>query len=201
MAKKVMPFEDAKIGDTINVGTLKNPIYMTKTRGDLNFEIWYVPEFPLTEIDISYTQAQSWIDRNKGSLPGLEADLRKQGLVNPLIVRFRKKYGDAVPLILVGGARLPTLLKIGYTKAPVVVCGEGGAKYDGAIHYRWSDPALHSLFKDGYLGLNTTGLCMARCSNRTRGEQPGPDSPMSYREKFSEGFHVERPEGAPPIKD
>lgn len=200
--KRVKPFEEANIGDLVNVGTLKNPMYVQKTRGDLSFEIWYVPEFPLSEFDLGYTLAESWKKRNEASLAGLEEDIRKQGQVNPLIARYRKRYGDTVrPTLLVGGARLPTLIKIGYTHAKVLVCGEGGAKYDGAIQYRWSDPALHALFKDGYLGLNTTGLCMARCSNRTRGEQPGPDSPMSYREKISEAFFVDRPEGAPKVDD
>lgn len=193
----------SKDPNLVNVGTLKNPMWVKKQKIDrLGFELWYVPEFPLSAFDLSYTAAESWKKRNASSLEALEADIRRQGLVNPLIARFRKSHGDlACPVLLVGGARLPILLKIGYTVAPVLVCGEGGAQYAGAIQYQWEDPALHALFKDGYLGLNTTGLCMARCSNRSRGEMPGPDSPMSYREKVSESLHVSRPPGAPPVKE
>lgn len=190
----------------VNVGTLKNPIWVAKKppiKGyDLGFELWYVKEFPLSDIDLGYTDAPSWKARNEASLDGLEANIRKQGMVNPLIVRYRKTHGDTDrPTLLVGGARLFVIVRrLGWTHAPVLVCGEGGRKYEGAVEYKWEDPELHALFKDGYLGLNTTGLCMARCSNRSKGEMPGPDSPMSYREKFSETQHVERPPGAPPVK-
>lgn len=168
----------------------------------LGFEVWYVPEFPLGDFSLEYTEAESWQKRNVASLDLLESDIRARGLVNPLIARYRKSHGDTVrPILLVGGARLCVLVRrLGYTHAPCVVCGEGGRKYAGATQYQWADKALHDLFKDGYLGLNTTGLCMARCSNRTLGELPGPDSPMSYREKVSDILYVERPPGAPPVK-
>jgi hypothetical protein len=168
----------------------------------MGFEIWYVPEFPLADIDLGYSEAESWKKRNAASLDALEADIRAQGMVNPLIVRYRKSHGDvSSPTLLVGGARLVVIrTRLHWELSPVLVCGEGGRKYPGAIEYKWEDPELHALFKDGYLGLNTTGLCMARCSNRSKGEMPGPNSPMSYREKFSETQHVERPPGAPPVK-
>lgn len=191
----------------VNVGTAKNPRWVEKVVHDgskpypMGFEIWYVKDFPLVDIDLDYATAPSWIARNQASLDALEADIRKQGLVNPLIVRWRKSHGDTVrPTLLVGGARLVVLrTRLGVSTAPVLVCGEGGRRYEGAIEYKWEDPELHALFKDGYLGLNTTGLCMARCSNRSKGEMPGPDSPMSYREKFSASRHVDRPPGAPPV--
>lgn len=193
----------------VNVGTLKNPIWVERKahKGPkpypMGFEIWYVKDFPLADIDLGYADAESWKKRNEHTLDALEADIRKQGMVNPLIIRWRKSHGDiSKPTLLVGGARLVVIVKrLGWTSAPVVVCGEGGSRYSGAVEYKWEDPELHSLFKDGYLGLNTTGLCMARCSNRSKGEMPGPNSPMSYREKFSETQHVERPPGAPPVKD
>lgn len=160
----------------------------------IDYELWYVPEFPLGEFDLSYTNSKRWKERNEKSLLLLEEDIKRQGLVNPLIARYNKKYGDtAKPVLLVGGARLPTLIKLGYTHAPVLVCGDGGRKYAGAILYTWDDPELHALFKDGYLGVNTTGLCMARCSNRSKGEMPGPDSPCSYREAISDVLYAVRP--------
>lgn len=173
----------------------------TKKVDVLGFELWYVPEFPLGDFDMSYTEDESWQKRNAASLDLLEADIIRQGLVNPLIARYRKSYGDTdAPVLLVGGARLYVLRnRLGWTHAPVLVCGEGGRKYEGAIQYQWEDVALHELFKDGYLGLNTTGLCMARCSNRSKGEVPG-DGKCSYREKYSDAGYVERPPGAPPVK-
>jgi hypothetical protein len=187
----------------VNVGTLRNPRYVERKKVDvLGFELWYVPEFPLSEFDMTYTEAESWKKRNESSLDLLEHDIKRQGLVNPLIARYRKSHGDTIqPVLLVGGARLYVLLRrLGWTHAPVLVCGEGGRKYKGAIEYKWEDPELHALFKDGYLGLNTTGLCMARCSNRSKGEVPG-DGKCTYREKYAEAQYVERPPGAPPVKE
>jgi hypothetical protein len=187
----------------VNIGTLKNPRMVERKKIDyIGFEIWYVPEFPLADIDIGFTDAPSWKLRNEKSLDLLESDIQRQGLVNPLICRFRKTHGDIDrPTLLVGGARLFVLVRrLNRTHAPMLVCGEGGARYSGAIKYEWEDPALHALFKDGYLGMNTTGLCMARCSNRSKGEVPG-DGKCSYREKVSEYLYVERPPGAPPVKD
>lgn len=168
----------------------------------MGFEIWYVEKFPLGEFDLAYTSDPAWQKRNESSIELMVNDIQRQGLVNPLICRYRKSHGDTVsPVLLVGGVRLFVLrTKLGWTHAPMVVCGEGGRKYEGGIKYTWEDPVLHALFKDGYLGLNTTGLCMARCSNRSRGEVPGPDSPMTYREKFSDTQYVERPPGAPPVR-
>src|SRR5690606_23150640 len=120
--------------DWVNVGTVKNPLMAQVCTAVVDYELWYVPEFPLSEFDLSYTETEAWKKRNESSLELLETDIRRQGLVNPLIARYRKKYGDTIaPVLLVGGARLPVLLKIGYTHAPVLVCGEGGAKYSGAI--------------------------------------------------------------------
>lgn len=119
------------------------------SRGE--YQIWYVPDFPLAEINVSEKVPRT--GREEWRL-ALAENIRKNGLKNPLIVLNHRDPTSWKPnWLMTGTNRLWALEYLGYTHAPAIVTG----KCDQFRKREVPLCELQEYFADGEVYLGTHG--------------------------------------------
>ena len=113
------------------------------------FSIWYVPAYPLANINFS---ANIYKDGMEKFRPALAENIKQQGLVNPLIVLNHRDPARYQPNWLkTGNNRLWALKYLGWTHAPCIVTGD--CNIEPKIKVTLDEAKAY--FKDGQLEMVT----------------------------------------------
>jgi hypothetical protein len=114
------------------------------------YQIWYVPEFPLCEVNsstkVDRTGREEWRE-------ALAEDIARQGLVNPLIIINHRGDGWHGNWLMTGTNRLWAIRSLGWTHAPAIVTGV--CDKDGKVPVKVSE--LQQYFPDGEIYIGTHG--------------------------------------------
>lgn len=118
----------------------------------LPFEVWYVKAYPISEIDHTKHDAQHHMRLRVA----LAENIRKQGLINPLIILNHPRDKCPPNWLMVGTNRLWALKYIGWTHAPAIVTGPKPI-YDSLPV---SPAEVPSFFRDGRPYLSAYGIAL-----------------------------------------
>jgi hypothetical protein len=118
----------------------------------LPFSVWYVPEYPLDRINHTPRDAQLRIELRVA----LAANIKKQGLINPLIVLNHPRPKCAPNWLMVGTNRFWAVKSLGWTHAPAIVTGPEPEYPSTPV----TPAEVPSYFRDGRPYLSAYGIAL-----------------------------------------
>lgn len=132
----------------------------------LPFDVWYVPAYPIDKIDHTKRDAQHHAELRVA----LAANIKLQGLINPLIVLNHYRPKCKPNWLMVGTNRLWALKSLGWTHAPAIVTGPPPV-YE---HVAVSPAELPSYFRDGRPYLSAYGIALTGTTPPETFRYPSP---------------------------
>lgn len=129
------------------------------------YDMWYVPEFPLAEIQVSDKVYRG--DREEWR-PALLENIRERGLVNPLIVLNHRGKKFKSNWLMVGTNRHWAVTTLGWETAPALVTGE--CPYEPKVRVTWD--TIQEYFPDGKIVKGQYGPTMEGNSLPHLGQMP-----------------------------
>jgi hypothetical protein len=129
------------------------------------YDIWYCPEYPVSEIKVS-----AKVDRGDREhwRPALLESIRERGLVNPLIVLNHRGPKLEKNWLMVGTNRHWAVTTLGWETAPVIITGE--CPYEPKVRVTWD--TIQEYFPDGKVVQGYHGPTMEGNSLPHLGQMP-----------------------------
>ncbi len=132
----------------------------------LPFEVWYVPQYPISAIDHTKHDA-----RHHAELRARLADnIRQNGLVNPLIVLNHPREKCPPNWLMVGTNRLAALKMLGWRYAPCIVTGPKPVYESVPV----ASKDVPSYFRDGEPYVSAYGIALRNTTKPETFRYPNP---------------------------